>query len=76
MKIINLNNIKSVLILKHRCFIHGHTISRKKGRHIRYYSQQSDHGFSEPHFFTIEDVSILKKQKARLHETRSELKPV
>ena len=28
------------------------------------------------HFFTIEDVSILEKQKARLHETRSELKPV
>ena len=27
-----LSNIKSVLILKHKCFIHVHTISRKKAR--------------------------------------------
>ena len=63
-----LSNIKSVLILKHKCFIHVHTISRKKARHSRHLLALAPLRIFVPHFFTIEDVSVLEKLN---HKTKT-----
>ena len=55
-----------MLILTRRCFIHGHAISRKK-KHIRHLLATDRPWIFAPHFFTIEDVSLLEKLK---HETK------
>ena len=48
--------------------IHGHAISRKKRRHIRHFVATVRPRISAPHFFTIEDVSLLEKLN---HETET-----
>ena len=58
----------NVLILTHRCFIQGHTISRKKIRHIRHLLATVQPQIFAPHFFTIEDASLLEKLN---HETKT-----
>ena len=41
--------------------IHGHAISRKKMRHIRHLLATVQPRIFAPHFFTIENFSVLQK---------------
>ena len=43
--------------------IHGHAILRKKTRHIRHLLATARPRIFAPHFFTIEDVSLLEKSQ-------------
>ena len=60
-----------MLILTHRCFIHGHAISRQKRRHNRDLLATVRPQIFAPHFFTIADASLLEKLN---HKTKQENK--
>ena len=43
--------------------IHGHATLRKKRRHMRYLLATARPRIFAPHFFTIEDFSLLEKSR-------------